>query len=291
MAPLTEPLPAWVHELVVAPLCALLVLLLLESALGLRRAVVEFFALVAYGFSLELVAMTVFHSHDYGAAWRLTPWGVPLAVAVVWGAVIPAAIAVAARLGFDAGGRSAAAAALLATAVDLLIEPVAVRAGLWRWTPPGPWLGVPIGNFVGWGVIVGSYAWGAARTDATASLRARAAKRLVLAAASIAALVGVGLLWRGAAAEAFFEGRGELVAAGLLAGVLVLRFARRGPSDCLALPRLLGATPRGYALGIFALLLATFAWDAVGLGEVALVWLALAVSGALLITLDATRTT
>ena len=46
------------------------------------------------------------------------------------------------------------AAALIAISLDLLMEPVAVRLGLWRWTPPGAWLGVPVGNFVGWAVIV-----------------------------------------------------------------------------------------------------------------------------------------
>ena len=64
-------------------------------ALGARRAAVEMLALAAYGFALEAVAIAVFASHRYDASWRLAPLGVPLAVALVWAAVIVAAMAVA----------------------------------------------------------------------------------------------------------------------------------------------------------------------------------------------------
>ena len=66
------------------------------------------------------------------------------------------------RRGPAALGR-AAVAALLGISLDLLMEPVAAARGLWSWTPPGPWLDVPIGNFVGWAVIVGAYTFGAER--------------------------------------------------------------------------------------------------------------------------------
>jgi uncharacterized membrane protein len=283
-------LPVWVHEFVAAPLAALLALLLLEAAFGLRRAAVEFLALVAYGYALEAVAIRVFASHAYGDAWRVAPGGVPLAVAVVWAAVIPAAIAVAARLGFTGRLRGAAAAAVLATSLDLLVEPVALRSGLWQWTPPGAWLGVPIGNFVGWGIIVGSYAWGAsAPAFCPASLLRRAARRGLLALVSIGALVAIGLVWRGLGAEQHFEGRGTWVAGLLLGALLGLRFPRRAAQAGQAFPALLAAAPRGYSLAVFALLLATFSADAVGLREAPLVSLALAVSVTLLFTLDAAQ--
>ena len=87
-----------------------------------------------------------------------------------------------------------------------MIEPVATRLGLWSWTPPGPWLGVPIGNFVGWAVIVGAYAYGAERwTDGAASRSALPRRRLLLAAACIAALVAVGLVWTRLGLERAFE--------------------------------------------------------------------------------------
>lgn len=41
-------------------------------------------------------------------------------------------------------------ASLVMTAWDLPMDPVMVRDGHWIWTEPGPWLGVPLRNYVGW---------------------------------------------------------------------------------------------------------------------------------------------
>ena len=40
------------------------------------------------------------------------------------------------------------------TAIDLFMDPVAVQFGHWRWIEGGPYFGVPIGNFIGWFVVV-----------------------------------------------------------------------------------------------------------------------------------------
>jgi hypothetical protein len=198
-----------VFEAVVAPLAAALAFHHARRALGGARAAGELLALVAYGFALEAVAMAVFASHVYDASWRIAPLGVPLAVAAVWAAVITSAMAVAGRREEDAPGWRAVTAALVAITLDLMIEPVAVRAGLWRWTPPGPWLDVPIGNFVGWAVIVGAYAYGAARWAGTGAVAIQAGRRIALASACILALVLVGAAWTSLALErAFAHGRG-----------------------------------------------------------------------------------
>ena len=77
------------------------------------------------------------------------------------------------------------------------MEPVAAAAGLWRWTPPGAWLQVPLGNFVGWAVIVGVYAWGAgAFSRPGLPARGRPCCGLGLALVALGALVGVGFAWR-----------------------------------------------------------------------------------------------
>ena len=128
----------------------------------------------------------------------LAPLGVPVAVALVWAAVISAALALAARRGLRPASARALAAALFAITLDLMIEPVAVRRGLWGWTPPGPWLGVPIGNFVGWAVIVAGYAY-----RAPSAGRAGGASRSKRGGASswprprLGALVAVGPCGRG----------------------------------------------------------------------------------------------
>ncbi|TLZ69322.1 MAG: carotenoid biosynthesis protein [Methanobacteriota archaeon] len=43
---------------------------------------------------------------------------------------------------------------LVATAWDLLVDPVAVRSQFWTWISPPALYGVPISNFVGWFVVV-----------------------------------------------------------------------------------------------------------------------------------------
>ena len=220
-------LPTWVFEVVVAPLAAALAFHHARRALGARRAAGELLALAAYGFALEAVAMAVFASHTYDASWRIAPLGVPLAVAVVWAAVITSAMAVAGRGEGASRGWRAGTAALVAITLDLMIEPVAARAGLWHWTPPGPWLGVPVGNFVGWGVIVGAYACGATRWAGTGPIATQAGRRIALAAACIVALVLVGAVWTSLGLErAFGHGRGWVVWAAVLMATL-WRMVRR----------------------------------------------------------------
>jgi uncharacterized membrane protein len=46
-------------------------------------------------------------------------------------------------------------AALISLNIDLLLDPVAVSTGLWRWTHPSVYfLGVPLTNLIGWPLIV-----------------------------------------------------------------------------------------------------------------------------------------
>jgi hypothetical protein len=168
-------------------------------------------ALAVYGFTVELVAMSMFASHAYAASWWAAPLGVPLAVAAVWSAVIVSAMAVSGRHESTRVTR-AVTAAVVAIALDLLIDPVATRAGLWRWTPPGPWLGVPIGNFVAWGVIVGFYAYGADRWAGTGRGPFQPLRRFALAAACIVVLVAIAEAWTRLGLERLFEhGRGWAV--------------------------------------------------------------------------------
>lgn len=262
------PLPPWAHEAVVAPLAAALALHQAARALGLARALVELGALAAYGYALERVAIAVFRSHVYGDAWALAPGGVPVAVAVVWAAVLSSAMAVAGRRGRAGPLDRAATAALVGITLDLLMEPVAVRRGLWHWTPPGAWLGVPVGNFVGWGVIVGVYTYGAERWGGASALRREALHRLGLAVAAVAALVAVGLVWRGLALEDRFGARTGWATWGALLLATAARATARAGTDAGAgtlATRLARTSGRGPA-AVFLFLAAAFAWDAAALG-------------------------
>ena len=263
-------MPTWVHEWVIAPAAFGLALAHAARALGARRAAVELLALVAYGFALEWVAMAVFASHRYGASWSLAPAGVPLAIAMVWAAVITSAMAAAARFGAASPRQRAALAASFGIALDLMMEPVAARLGLWEWTPHGPWLDVPIGNFVGWAVIVGGYTLAAERWAETGALHVEAPRRVALAAGAIAALVAVGMLWTGAGAERLFEGAAGWIAWAALA-VSPLALSRLPPpteaprrEDTLA--GRLAAAPGAAPIAVFAIVGLAFAIDALTLG-------------------------
>lgn len=257
-------------EAVVAPIAAALAFDHARRALGARRAVGELAALAAYGFTVEAVAMAVFATHAYNPSWRMAPRGVPLAIAVVWAAVITSAMAVAGRHE-SSRGRRAFTAAVVAIALDLMIDPVATRAGLWDWTPPGPWLGVPIGNFVAWGVIVGAYTYGAEVWPGTGRATFQPLRRLVLAAACIVVLVLVATAWTSLGLErAFADGRGWLVwAAVLMATVwrLVGTRAMRPRAEPESLPERLAATPGRGPEAVLCVVALAFAVEALRIAE------------------------
>lgn len=39
------------------------------------------------------------------------------------------------------------------TGIDLLLDPVMVDKGVWRWFGTGPYFGIPTGNFIGWFLV------------------------------------------------------------------------------------------------------------------------------------------
>ena len=262
-------MPLWVHEFLAAPLALVLAFRLAARALGPRRAVVELAALSAYGYLLEVVAIAVFRSHRYADAWWADPGGVPLAVAGVWAALIASAMALAGRRFPRAPWPLAAWAALLGLSLDLLVEPVATRLGFWAWTPAGPWLEVPLGNFVGWSVIVGVYAYGAERWGGVRRGPAAALERAVLAVLCVGALVAVGLVWRGLhIEERLSERTGWLAALGVwslaawgLPGVATATAREAG------LATRLGRAPGYEPAGVLLLLGLVFCLDALVLGD------------------------
>ncbi len=267
-------MPTWVHEWVVAPLAVMFAFRYTARALGRGRALVELLTLAAYGFALEWVAMRVFSAYRYGAEWTLAPLGVPLAVAAVWAAVITMAMAAAGRASLRTPGARAAFAAAVAIALDLLIEPVASRLQLWEWTPPGPWLAVPVGNFVGWAVVVGGFSWGAERWAGTGPLGRELARRLLVAGGSIVGLVAVGWTWRLVGAEATFQGGQGWFAWAVLLLLPALLSLRTGALPGRAEETLvtrLGRTPGRAPWIVFAGVALVFSVDAVLIGDTALV--------------------
>jgi hypothetical protein len=285
-------MPTWVHEWIVAPLAFALALRHAARALGARRAIGEMLVLTAYGYVLEWMAMALFAAYRYSPTWVVAPAGVPVAIAMMWAAIIVAAIALAERAGAASALGRAATAASLAIALDLLMEPVASRLDLWQWTPAGPWLAVPIGNFVGWAVIVGGYTFGAERSRDDGQGRRSVLRRLGLAAGAVAALMLVGALWRGLHLERLFHsGRGWIGWAVLITAPVVLSLrnggcARSGASTFGE--RLGGQAGRGPEL-VFLVIVATFAADVISLRDARLATIAVATACSLTVALRPRR--
>ncbi|MGJ6963817.1 carotenoid biosynthesis protein [Streptosporangium sp. G11] len=144
-------------------LTGVVVLLLAASALAFAsvthspaRAVAAFTAVVATGYAAEWIGIRTglpFGDYHYTGVLQPAPGGVPVIVALAWGGMGLAAHAVAAAVA--PGGRAAriVTGALALTAWDLFLDPQMIRLGLWAWHDPGPYRGVPLGNFAGWLVV------------------------------------------------------------------------------------------------------------------------------------------
>ncbi len=121
--------------------------------------------IVAASWLAEDTAIRAYGFYAYNPDWSVFVDRVPLAVIVIWPAVIHSAWDVARHLLNDARERALARkrarlgwVPLLGGAMVLadasLIEPVSVQAGLWWWTEPGLFAVPPIG-LLGWAYFAG----------------------------------------------------------------------------------------------------------------------------------------
>jgi hypothetical protein len=140
---------------------------------------------------------------------------------------------------------------------------------------------VPIGNFVGWGIIVASYTIGAERWHAGDGGLGPTTRRLALAALSIAVLVLVGLVWTRLGAERLFAGgRGWLAWAAVLVATSAIathaRSRRDAPGSAASLAARLASAGGRLPAAVFLLVASAFAADAALLESGALATVALA---------------
>ncbi|WP_152040390.1 carotenoid biosynthesis protein [Salinigranum salinum] len=135
--------PAFTAAMALASLVCLL------DARESRDRTILYATAVVYGLVLEKATIVFFDAYTYPAAsYVFDAFGIPLAIGLGWSAVIYAGIATAERVGLTTS--LPAFTALYALHVDLAMDAVAIRVPFWEWTPPGPWFGVPLGNFFGW---------------------------------------------------------------------------------------------------------------------------------------------
>lgn len=114
------------------------------------------FALLAVSSAIaEDTIIRAYGYYGYATTWSLFLDRVPLVVILVWPVVVDSA-SVLARAILGERARAPLGLAALTAGIVLadaaLIEPVAVRAGLWRWTEPGVF-GVPLSGILGWAIF------------------------------------------------------------------------------------------------------------------------------------------
>jgi putative membrane protein len=147
---------------------------------GARRSALALGALSLYGYAIETIGVATgfpYGTFSYGdrlgpKLLGLVPFILPLSWApLVLGAV--AALEPAARRSTATSAVWIAGAALLLVAIDGVLDPGAVRMGLWEWPDGGPFFGVPLTNYVGWllsslgaaALLVALAPWGSTRPE------------------------------------------------------------------------------------------------------------------------------
>lgn len=126
-------------------LCGLLVFLDKPVTLtGISVAIL----VISGGYLIELTGVQtgiLFGDYSYGAALGPKLFDVPIIIGINWLAIVLASIGV---IGYFKLGVSASAilAGGLSTALDYLIEPVAIKYDFWSWNDPS----IPLWNYICW---------------------------------------------------------------------------------------------------------------------------------------------
>lgn len=108
------------------------------------------YCLIAFlvGFGVEVAGVhtgAIFGEYSYGTVLGYKLWEVPLTIGVNWLMLTYLCGSVTDRLPVPTIGKVLIAAGLM-TALDVLIEPVAIQLGFWQWHSPE----IPTQNFVAW---------------------------------------------------------------------------------------------------------------------------------------------
>lgn len=118
-----------------------------------RAFLVRLLALMGASWLAEDTCIRAYGFYAYAEGWSLFVDRVPLLIILIWPVVIHTAWDLAQRL-TDRAEKVPLVGAVIVLADASLIEPIAVRAGLWHWTEPGFFSVPPIG-VLGWGC----FAW------------------------------------------------------------------------------------------------------------------------------------
>ncbi len=109
------------------------------------------FIIYVSGFLVELIGVksgVIFGNYQYGDTLGLKLFDIPLIIGINWLILIYSAGCISNRLNSNIFVKSIKGAAML-VALDLLIEPVAIKYNFWQWSNSA----IPTQNYVAWFVI------------------------------------------------------------------------------------------------------------------------------------------
>lgn len=115
---------------------------------GRARLIVRLLVTAAAAWVCEETCIRLYGFYAYSPDWSIAVGSVPFMVVIIWPVVIHSGADLARRLCGPTGWAPLAAGAIVFTDAAL-IEPVAVKAGLWHWTEPGLFSVPPVG-ILGW---------------------------------------------------------------------------------------------------------------------------------------------
>jgi uncharacterized membrane protein len=128
---------------------------------GGRQRLIELLSAVPFGLLLEQGDIKIFGSYAYSQEFFLKLGSVPVAIALAWAMIITSSMFMSDRLGISPR-LAPFADAVFAIGLDLSLDAIAIRQGLWHWNIPlnAGFFGVPAGNYYGWlFVAFGFSAW------------------------------------------------------------------------------------------------------------------------------------
>ncbi|MFB6111671.1 MAG: carotenoid biosynthesis protein [Halobacteriaceae archaeon] len=239
--------PLFVSYLVVAVLA---LLACLAHAWPDRTRMVLLATTTVYGIILEQLVILRFDRYVYNVDdWLLVLGDVPIVIGFGWAAIIYSGLVAGRELGLTGSAR-ALFVGLYALHIDLAIDAVAIRIPFWQWTPPGVWLGVPLGNFLGWFLVATLFS--AAWLGLAGHLERPCIRGPIGMGLALGGLV-VGLEAWEAVATTLLR---EVVVLGLLLGAALLVVGRGRPegrihtSSIAAVPLLYHGTYLAYLFGL-----------------------------------------
>jgi hypothetical protein len=253
-----------------------------DARRGGRGEHVELGVAVAYGIALELADMWIFGTYHYGT---MTWWWVahvPIYIPLLWAAILHSSMAISDRAGLP---RWAAPFldGLLAVLIDLAIDAIAIRLGMWSWKIrlDEGWFGVPAGNLCAWMWVA---VWYSAVTRTVRERIARGEPRWHRALVPVVAYTGLfmSLMLVGSAGELLGlhsqDDRLALFAVHLIGFIAIVGSARRSGLSASPVAASLIANRWLMHASFFVLLVGTGVWRSVpalagvSLGAMALEW-------------------